>query len=62
MEDLQRRNAMQYMLMVYLDGGRWAKMAEETRAGGRRAKGGPYPRQSLESRPAFTLARTPVGE
>lgn len=29
MEDLERRNVMQYMLLVYLDERRWAKVPEE---------------------------------
>jgi hypothetical protein len=52
MEELQRRNALQYLLMVYLDEERWAKMPEETRADGRRSNGGSEPVQNSESRPS----------
>ena len=30
MEDMTTTNAMQFMLMVYLDGRRWTKMPEES--------------------------------
>jgi hypothetical protein len=47
-EDLERRNAVQYLLMVYLDAKPWAKMPEEMRTSERRSKRHSYPPQSLE--------------
>jgi len=53
MEDMERTNAMQYMLMVYLDANRWAKAPEGMRKGRHHPKRHPYPLQRSESRPAM---------
>ena len=52
MEDMERRNAMQYMLMVYLDEKRWARTSEP---GSKRRS---YPPQSSESRQGVALSNS----
>jgi len=52
-EDMERTNAMQYMLMVYLDTNRWAKTPEGMRTGRQSPKRHPYPLARSESRPAM---------
>jgi hypothetical protein len=58
MEDMERRNVMQYMLMVYLDEKRWAKMPEEMRTSGPGSKRRSYPLQSWESRHGVALSKS----
>jgi hypothetical protein len=50
-EDMERRNAVQYLLMVYLGAKQWAKMPGEMRTSARRSKGHSYPPQRLEPHP-----------
>jgi hypothetical protein len=50
-EDMERRNAVQYLLMVYLEAKRWAKMPEEMRKSARRSKEHSYPPKSFEPHP-----------
>jgi len=62
MEDMERKNAMQYVLMVYLDEKRWAKMPEETRTSECRSKRRSYPPQSSESRPVVAVSNSALLE
>ena len=57
MEDLEWRNAMQFMLLVYLDEKRWAKIPEET--SGCRPKRRGYALQSSQSHPRVARSASP---
>jgi hypothetical protein len=55
MDDMERRNAVQYMLMVYLRK-RWAKRPEERGTSECWSKRCAYPQQGLESPPGLAAS------
>lgn len=66
-EEMERKNAVQYLLMVYLGANGPARMSEEMRTSEHGSKRRPYPRQSSESHPGgghveSGFARTSVDE